>query len=474
MTLRHVLMPGHPCIRAAQSLLFAMLSILMMLHSDSVARGIWDGAQLELITTDPKGVFIPGQPGLDKGIALDTQGRVYVVYSRSRFPQWDSLFFAYKDPGQLWSPEVPLPVTMRFAHAGVAVTPGDNVAQFVFLDGGYYEDTYIVHGVYDLALSSWTLDTVALTTRNLWDRAGFSFDLDSLGGVHVAWYEPMWNAELGIIVDRQMYAENTTGIWRAQVVADIGYGGSVTAEPDGRVHITYSVRRDNHNLSVFAANRSRGDTAWVADSLDTAPATYSAYSLQLGQDGSSHVLFGGADCYSCISYRLFYTWRPPGEMAWAPWRQIFDTSGGGLLRLDCTGRAHILHSWYHPEAWGATKFYATNESGTWINQRISFGGLSEVKGIPLMPSYVIDRYQRAHAVLVAGPGADDFELYYYAAPTVLFDVFDVVKVIDYVYLTEQGTCDPLIYDADCNEEVDVADLMALINYVFRGGPRGCR
>jgi hypothetical protein len=409
---------------------------------------------------------------------LDSKGRVYLLYIRVvPYPHPDSLFFRFKDPGQACSEEIRLPVaSVLYPHAGMTVSPDDDVPHFFFLDGGWGGPSHIVHGTYDLVREAWSLDTVALSTEDYWNEAEtFSFDADTLGGLHVAWSDPGWNEELQRSIDQIWYADNTSGTWRKQRITDLGAGGYVRVDPSGRAYIVYLVRRDNHNFSIVATNRFRGDTVWTADSTDTSPTTLTMTSFVPARDGTQQTLFYGRPCYGCYSnYLLFYTQRASGGVPWEPLALIADTSAGGYLRIDCRGNAHVLHGRDVGTTWGgSTAYYATNAAGLWESREMWYGPMP-----PFMvsgPDFQLDFYNRGHAVVTSDLNVDFApDLYYYGSPTVALDVFDVIDVIDVVYLGREGQCDPLRYDLDCDRHVDVADVWRVINYVFMNGPNGCR
>ena len=441
----------------------------------TVGHGIWSGAQLELVTTDPYWVNQPDAPG--RAIAVDTRGRIYLLYRRVLSTRVKAtLQFTYKVPGATWSAEIPLPVSpQRFVHAGVAVSPKDDVPHFFYLDGGYFEPSYIVHGAYDFVGQVWSVDTVALSTEEYWHEGQtFSFDVDSIGGLHVAWSDPGWNTELQRSIDQIWYANNTSGTWRKQRITDLGAGGYVRVDPSGRAYVNYLVRRDNHNFSIVASNRFRGDTVWTADSTDTSPTTYTMTGFITARDGTQHTLFYGRSCYYCSGdYRLFYTQRASGGVPWKPLEQIADSSYGGYLQVDCSGNAHVLHGRLLYGGPWITSNYATNAMGLWSSRELDFGPIPS--WLTDSHDYMLDWYDRGHVIMTADTNGDfEMEFYHYAAPSVPLDVFDVIEVLHVVYLGREGKCDPLRYDLDCDQFVDVADVWRVINYVFNNGPRGCR
>lgn len=430
---------------------------------------------MQLVTTDPYWVRRPDAPG--RAIAVDTRGRIYLLYSRLLPSRTKStLQFTYKDAGAAWGTEIPLPVgPQHFVHAGVAVSPSDDVPHFFYLDGGDFVPSYIVHGTYDFVGKVWALDTVALSTENYWNEGeSFSFDADTLGGLHVAWSDVGWNEELQLWIDQIWYADNTSGAWRKQRITDLGAGGGVRVDPSGRAHIVYLVRRDNHNFSIVATNRLRGDTVWTADSTDTSPTTFTMTSFITARDGTQYTLFYGRPCYYCSGdTRLFYTQRASGGVPWMPLELIADTAAGGYLKIDCRGDAHVLLGRFSYGGPWITSFYATNAAGPWASREMDFGP------IPSMGTwghdYTLDWYDRGHVIMTADANWDNvMEFYHYAAPYVPLDVFDVIDVIDVVYLGREGPCDPLRYDLDCDRHIDVADVWRVINYVFMNGPKGCR
>ena len=432
--------------------------------------GMWDGAQLEVITTDPTWVGPPVDPGERHGLAVDSKSRVYAVYDRS--PS-GLLFFRYKDLGGSWSSEIPLPASPTdFPRAGVLVCPGD-VPEFLYLEGGKYRTSYLVHALFDFNSSQWTLDTIVRSTQEEWPSwIRIDVGADTLGGFHVVWEEPAWNDELQAVSSRVMYAENTSGAWRTQVVAAIGGSPLLQVSSSGGTIISYHFRRDGHEYSVFATNRSRGDSVWTADSIDTAPAIFGVSDMSLERDGTLHVLFTGMYCSSCyFVHPLFYTHRPPGSKVFEPWYQLYDHAGSSLLFVDCVGHAHAWYYWYDEEEIRRDMFYATNASGIWESQPFHFGEISDDSRGYF--AQMLDRFDQGRAVVNQWMDDESMRLLYYAPPTVYFDVVDVVRVINHVYLGK-SVCDPFTYDEDCSGSVDVADLHWLINYAFMNGPKGCR
>jgi hypothetical protein len=432
--------------------------------------GIWDGMKTEVIVTDPDWVGLANPPGKDKGLAVDTRSRAYAVYYRATD---DSAYFRYKDPGREWSAGIALPVPpVLDPHVGVTVTPNDDVAHFVCVAAGPPGTSYLMNAIYDFASGAWTVDTACATTRTSWPSwERLCLESDALGGRHLAWAESAWNDELHAYVDRLVYADNTSGLWRKQVVSNIGTAPILRVDPAGRAYLSYLVRRDNHNFNVFLSNGFRGNTYWSGDSVDTAPANYVACDMRILGD-SLHVLFHGQDCYGCFFvHRLFYTRRGLEAAVWDPWIQLFDHANLGKLLLDCAGRAHVFFPWYDDENKAPWMYYSTNSSGSWVTRRFSFGDApdNDVGSSALL----LDRFDQAHAVFTQVMPDESYRLMYYGSQIVYLDVIDVVRVIDHVYGGE-AVCDPYTYDEDCNGSVDAADVVWIINYCFRGGPNGCR
>jgi hypothetical protein len=441
----------------------------------SVSSGTWDGAQMELITSDPIAVYIPHPPGHENAIALTASGQVYVVYRRLlESKQQSDVYFMYRSEGGSWSEEVRLPMqTCRIPHAGIVVTPNDDTPHFFFLEGDFLWSSYIVHGTYDTLAQHWQVDTVACTERRYWHTgATFAIDGDSLGGLHVVWDDLVWNEEYQQEVDRVTYAENTTGVWRTQVIADIGFTSRIQVEPNGRAHIKYGVRRDDHNFVIVAVNRFRGDDVWMADSTDLAPKRFSSKYFRRARDGTYHMSMAILGCPPpwCFTYAMYYTRRSPGETGWEEPVEVFYPSASGLLRLDCRGQVHFIDFHADPENIGAYPHYFNNIWGVWAPRYMEFAEFGPLDaGIP---PYFIDGSGRGHAVVwVYEFGGEDW-LYYYSSPAVVFDVLDLCQVIDHVYLGA-SLCYPNAYDRNCDGPIDVADFQILVNYLFAGGPRGC-
>lgn len=433
--------------------------------------GMWDGAQLEVVTTDPQGVGVSYDPGPRHALVVDSKSRVYAVYYRA--PSM-ILYFSFKNLGQPWSPEVALPASPTIEpRAGVVIGPRD-VPEFLYLEGGNYRPSYLVHTVFNFDTRQWAVDTIVHTTRGNWPGwLRVDIAADSLGGFHVVWDDPAWNEELHAVVDQVVYAENTSGNWRTHIVATVGAGPLIQVEPTGRAFISYGARLGGHVYDIFASNRSRGDTVWTADTVDTAPAYYGVADMRLGSDGTLHVLFAGVDCYGCMFiHRLFYTRRLPGSRMFEPWYQLYDHGGFGRLFVDCAGCAHAWYTWYDEEEKRPDMYYATNASGAWITRPFHFGDMYD-GATAGDASFVLDRFDQGRVLLTQGMDDRSTRLLYYASPTVYFDVFDVVRVIDHVY-GDGPVCDPDTYDEDCNGTVDAADVVWIINYCFSNGPNGCR
>lgn len=451
------------CSSFGRQCLFGVALVLSLLPAQAAARGIWDGAQIEVITTDSQWVALPYAPGETDGLALDSKSRAYVIYTRD---PGGRLYFMYKDPGQPWSPEIRLPASPTIEpHAGVVVGPDDR-PEFLYLERG----NYLVHATYDFGADQWSVDTITQSTTGPWPPwERVDIGVDSLGGFHVVWPDLVKNDHWDPIF-RVMYAENTSGVWHKQIVTEVGLAPLLLVEPSGRALISYYLRRDEY--PVFTANRSRGDTIWTADSIDTPPGVYGVADMRFGPDGSLHVLFIGEDCFGCMFiHRLFYTRRPPGSRVFDPWYQLFDHAGVGRLMVDCAGHAHVWYKWGDEQDQAPWMYYASNSSGAWVSGPFHFGSVPDDR--VWKAALVLDRFDQARTVLEEAMDDRSHRLLYYAASTVYFDVLDIVRVIDHVY-GGGPVCDPDTYDEDCNDTVDAADVVWNINYCFRNGPDGCR
>lgn len=437
------------------------------------SNGIWIGAKLELITTDPKWVGVPYDPAPRHGIAVDSRSRVYIIYYRS--PSL-ILYFRYKDVGQPWSMEVALPASpMLYPHAGIVINESSDTPEFFYLDGQPGWVGHLIHTQFDFPAQEWIMDTIAPTAMSYYTGwSSFDIGADLLGGLHVVWSEPLWNDSVGAILSRILYAENTSGAWRTHVVSGSGSATRLVLERSGRATIWYGSITGRHFYNIFATNRWRGDTTWTADTVDTAPTAYEVVDMRLGSDGTLHVLYGGNECLNCMFvHRLFYTRRASGARVFEPWHQLFDHAGGSRLFVDCAGNAHVYFHWWDEETIRSDMYYATNFSGTWITRPFHLGDVYDGDMVGDISLYM-DRFDQGRALLNQWILPEmSTRLWYYASEFVYFDVFDVVRVIDHVY-GSGAICDPYTYDEDCSGAVDAADVVWIINYAFRNGPSGCR
>jgi hypothetical protein len=434
--------------------------------------GIWDGARVEVITSDSTWVGVPYSPGSRHGLAMGSRSRLYVVYDRG---PGGRLYFVFRNPGGSWSPEIAFPASPAgYARGGVAIAPGSDSPQFFYLERLGSNPARLVHAIYDFNNAEWTADTITRSDQTTWNPAArIDIGVDALGGFHVVWDEPGWNEALNAWVDQVAYAENTRGGWHTQIVSRIGTAPLIELDTAGRALIAYHVRRDGHDYKIFAANRYRADTMWTADSIDTAPATYYVADMRLDREGTLHVLFAGPDCYQCtFIHRLFYTKRVTGSTTFDPWYQLFDHAEATALMVDCSARAHVWFHWYDEESLAPWMYYATNSSGGWTTQRFHVGGISDYAVAPGQ-ALILDRFDQTRAVFTQSVDYRNLKLLYYGSPTVYLDVIDVMRLLGHVYQA-RPVCDETTYDANCDGALDAADLVWLIDYTFRNGPKGCR
>ena len=224
-----------------------------------------------------------------------------------------------------------------------------------------------------------------------------------------------------------------------------------------------------------------GDTAWArryngpGDTTDYAWAITVEGSGNVYVTGQSHSSETGAD-YATIKY------YPDGDSVWVrryngpgngtDAASAMATDGSGNVYV--TGRSHGLGTEYD---YATVKYYPNGDTG-WV-RRYNGPGNSYDRAIDI-------GIDGSHNIYVTGNSLGSGTGYDYATIKYVqslrgdangdgqIDIADVMCLINYLFLNGSPP-DPLrVGDCNCDDTVDVADVMYLINYLFlEGSPPDC-
>jgi hypothetical protein len=197
---------------------------------------------------------------------------------------------------------------------------------------------------------------------------------DSLGNVHVVWYESYWS---GGRWAEFWYANNSTGAWIKQPVSEpiyLGWGsthGAILAvQSSGIAHIVYE------GLGVsecyYVRNDSLNSDNWVTDTIPRPSIPLCSHRFQeLLSDASDRIhLFNQG--YSCTGDTIFqfYFYKQGDDSVWSqPDLVQVHPPDSGLIEHYFIDREYNVHLSLSAFI-GYNVYYTNNKSGTWLEPEL--------------------------------------------------------------------------------------------------------
>ena len=293
--------------------------------------------------------------GFMGSIALDSTGTPHIAYNyfHQPFPDfyYHQLIYAYKN-GLLWTKK-----QIGFGMGGhpmIRIDSSDEVHIVAYASGLTANGVkYITHNG-----QKWVWQN-AIPVPEANDVGNMDFYLDPNAKTRLSYY----NDEYGHLKHRT----NDTGAW---VPTDVDLTGMVlasnaTRDEGGNLHIAYTYGCGDFVHCLRYASNASGQ--WEFQEVESTPRIYDIPFIKVHSDGSAHII---AQDYHPDA--LIYYTNQSGTWDWeyVDVGVTYDVREMPALAIDPDGKAHVAYITYTSSTVEYRLYYATNESGTWIQEMI--------------------------------------------------------------------------------------------------------
>lgn len=369
-----------------------LFSLALCCFISMPAPGQWSGATVDTLTHDSH----QDQSG-HQSLAIDQSGTLHAAWLTSLSNGQSRVRYAMKHSAVPWSAgqEVSEPGLTVYEPV-LAAERGTGKAWIAYVGVFGLSDEIVVS-----TDSQGTWVHKRITSDGSEDRAP-SIAIDGYNNVHLAWIGQDTLGDWKI-----KYATNTFGTWTTQILhaSDLGPFGSGAApflavNVNGVAHIVYRGGDFATYQIHHATNGSPGGTTWTYDFLVTPNANDFIAQLVVDEVNTLHVLASGNEGFGFPPH-AYYMKKSEGGNWSAP--VLANNSGngwGGSLFVDRYGKAHVTWNETSGNFYTGNLFYASNNSGTWLDQAILSDGRT-YNGV-----LVLDESGRGHALAYNG---DTFE-----------------------------------------------------------------
>ncbi len=436
---------------------FCLFVFLIVFCYALCAQAQWEGAQMERLTINT----IPS--GLERqSLGIDKCDNLYLCYSEVK------VLFTSKEKHGDWSPpqEVSFEDQRRYRYA-MAVNSNTCTAHIAFIRYGVGE---LYYG--NNSEGIWEFTRIDSSAYGGYGGRAPAIAIDSSGNVHLLWMVTYYDTLLSNYFSKIIYSTNASGDWVDQVVYFSpgrfnGINPLLEVEKEGIAHVMWGVGNVYH-----MNNDTLGGTTWTADTLSDFPIIYWWFiDFKVDQNNNLHMLVEGFNYWGGPRY-LYYYPRPAGSNQWENPELVSDMGCGGRIAFDPQGNVHLTWTEASGNFCGWSMYYSYKDQQEWTSYEIvgeNFDYLYLIESCWV--SFVIDSDQMGHLVFAACEGLpvlyDSIEVFYYATPD-LYDIGDVVFLLNYLYIQGPAPSCQDEYDLNCDGELNIADVIVLINYLFLG------
>lgn len=204
--------------------------------------------------------------------------------------------------------------------------------------------------------SAWVWED-AIPPDTIAEISNIDFVVDTDGKVRLSYYDD----GLGHL----KHISNDSGAWE---ISDVDLHGLVLSTAfaldfAGHVHIAYSYgTQEFAHVLRYATDR---DGEWSIQEVDSTPRVYGVPAIRVHSDGSVHII---ANDYHADA--LVYYTNSSGQwvMETADDGSTHEVDEFASMILDENGNVHVSYNTYDGSQSAYRVYYATNESGSWINE----------------------------------------------------------------------------------------------------------
>jgi BNR repeat-like domain len=316
-------------------------------------------------------------------IALDSSGKIHVVWEDSTPGNAEIYYNKSKDGGATWTTSKRLTWTSTYSHRpalGVDLSGGLHV----FWDDDAAGNTEIYHKRSTDGGDAWT------AARRLTWTTGHSFvpamAVDSSGDLHVVWSDATpGNHE---IYHKKSTDQGATWTTSHRITWNAGFSISpkIGADSSGNLHVVWQDDTPGH-WEVYYARSANGGASWTASRRLTWSSVLSCYpAIGVDSFGRLHVVwqgsaFGNGEAFYKKSANGGTSWTASQRLSWTA-----GTSGWPTLTVDSWDDLHVV---WDDDTPGNFEIYykkSTDAGANWTaNRRLSW-----TSGYSWEPSVAVD------------------------------------------------------------------------------------
>jgi hypothetical protein len=442
--------------RVKEVCLFLMLIVFA---SVMCVEAQWEKAQMNRLTVDTIWNSLERQ-----SLGIDKCDKLYLCYRES-----GRIFFTSKEGHRNWtSPEeVSFGDQASYKYA-MAVNSDTGIALMTFIRYGGGGGLFYGNN----SGGTWEFTTIDSFAYGDYGGRTPAIAIDSSGNVHLLWMVTYYDTSLSDYFSKIIYSTNASGDWVDQVVYFSpgrfnGINPLLEVEKEGVAHVMWGVGNIYH-----MNNDTLGGMTWRADTLWQFPIIYWWFiDFKVDQSNNLHMIVEGFNYWGGPRY-LYYYFRPGGSDHWGNPELVSDKGCVGRIAFDRQGNVHLVWTEADGNFCGWAMYYSYKDQQGWSSYEIVGENFNYQYYIDeLWTSFVIDSDQRGHLVFAACESLpvlyDSNEVFYYAAPN-LYNIEDIVFLINYLYVYGPAPSCRREYDLNCDKQINIADVIVLINYLFVG------
>ncbi len=314
-------------------------------------------------------------------------------------------------------------------------------------------DSDIFYNFWNASISSWDTTEVVSTesTHISWVP---SLTVDTLGNVHVVWYDETDYAGAGSDTDifYKRWDSSISSWTTTEVVStestDNSYSPSLAVDSSGNVHVAWNDRTayggSGTDIDIFYKHWNSSTSSWTTTEVVSSESTghSSAPSLAVDDKGNIHVAWDDRTAYAGAGgdYDIFYKFWNASTSSWIVTEVIStestDTSFEPSLAVDSSGNVHVVWLDYTDYAgaggtdWDIFYKHWDNSTSSWTTTEVVS---TESTDYSLYPSLAVDDKGNVHVAWhdetdYAGAGLDSDIFYkYWDASTSSWNATEVVS-----------------------------------------------
>jgi hypothetical protein len=411
-------------------------SFVILLCPDANAQ--WDGAQAQQLTDNDL-------PDKIVGLYIDAGDQLHLFYAEGVRDTLTGAVYDYrlvriaKEKGGDWSEpqdiQTPEYIIGQNRKSVVGFDAKTGKTHILYYGWAFYDTLYYTN--------SDTPDWEFMKIDSLGpghQYVGPDVEVDSLGNVHLVWYESYWS---GGSWARFWYANNSTAAWVKQPVSPpiyLGVGGTwaplLAVEANGTAHVTYGGAGVSE--CYYVRNDSLNSENWETDTIPRPSIPLCSHRYQELLAGPSERIHLFTRGYSCTGDTIFqfYYHKQGGDTLWSEASLVqVHPPDSGLIEdyfVDQEGHVHLSLSVFG----GFNVYYTNNNSGSWSDPELLLYEYDAV-GAGSSFRFVMDSYGQGHGVFIGYkyhggiPDEDSTEVFYFASTTSVEDTLGHRELVSF-------------------------------------------